>query len=64
MRLCLILVLGLFSGCITVSEIDNAGMKTTRNYVLFVPVKKTVTQTQSHQQQADTTNRQVTASSE
>jgi len=64
MRLCLILVLGLFSGCITATEIDNAGLKTTRNYVLFIPVRKSVTQLPPRQQQADTTNRQVTASSE
>ena len=64
MRLCLILALGLFSGCITATEIDNAGLKTTRNYVLFIPVKKTVTQLPPSQQKADTTKRQVIASSE
>jgi hypothetical protein len=56
MRLSLILVLGLLSGCITTSETDNAGMKTTRHYVLFIPVSKRVTQSPAHQAAAVTTS--------
>ena len=54
MRRCLMLVAGLLAGCITASETDNAGIKTTRTYALFVPVSKSVSQSKPRQSPADT----------
>ena len=45
MRRCLVLAVGLFSGCITATEVDDQGLSTTRTYFLFVPLKKHDTQT-------------------
>ncbi len=64
MRLGLILVLGLLSGCITSSETTNSGLKTTRTSFLFIPVSKSVTQTQHRAPQTVTKNQQSTASAE
>ncbi|HVJ69455.1 MAG TPA: hypothetical protein VM510_15875 [Caulifigura sp.] len=58
MRRCLILVcaVGLLSGCITATEIENSGLKTTRSYVLFIPVKKSVVQLTPSQVEQESMN--------
>ena len=65
MRLCVILgcAVGLLSGCITATEIENSGVKTTRSYVLFIPVKKTVVQIHPPPEPADLKSRPVAATS-
>ena len=59
MRRCLLLAVGLFAGCITTKETDNGGVQTRRSYFLFVPLTKTVTQTQAHPSKAETNCQQL-----